>query len=156
MKSTSTATTLAIALATALVLGTTPTAQADEDKGCSNGTLTGTFGYSVTGSVISPPQFAGLFASVGTQSFDGKGGTSASAIVTVNGTILQVTLKGTYTVNADCTGSFTVSVLPVGITNHVSFVIDDGGREFRAIQTDPGVVVTGVARRQFPAGDSRE
>ena len=28
------------------------------------------------------------------------------------------------------------------------FVIDDNGKEFQVIQTDLGVVVTGIARRQ--------
>ena len=59
-----------------------------------------------------------------------------------------MTLAGTYTVNPDCTGTFTAQISPVRITTHVSFVIDDNGKEFQAIQTDPGVVVTGIGRRQ--------
>jgi hypothetical protein len=55
---------------------------------------------------------------------------------------------GTYTVHPDCTGTLTAQISPVDIPTHLFFVIDDNGKEFQAIQTDPGVVVTGIARRQ--------
>jgi hypothetical protein len=59
-------------------------------------------------------------------------------------------------VNPDCTGSFTLQISPVGLTTHTFFAIDDDEAGFQAIQTDPGVVVTGIARRQFPVGDWRQ
>lgn len=155
MKRTNIANTLAIAVTTAFALGIAPTAQA-ADKGCSNTTLLGTFAYKATGVITAPPAEAGPFASVGTQIFDGNGGTTATAWVSQNGTIVQVTIKGTYTVNPDCTGSFTLQISPVGLTTHYFFAIDDSATEFQAVQTDPGVVVTAIARRQFPLGDWRQ
>jgi hypothetical protein len=158
MKRTNIANTLTIAVATAFALGIAPTAQA-ADKGCSNATLKGTFAYTNTGFVTAPPPEAGPFAGVGTQTFDGNGGTTATAMVSQNGNIFAATITGTYTVNPDCTGTFTLLVSPAGIppfTNHVFFVIDDSGAEFRAINTDTGQVVTTVARRQFPVGDWRQ
>ena len=68
-------TTLAIALAGAL---TAATAKAQV---CSNVSLAGTFAYTITGSITAPPALAGPFASVGTQTFDGQGGTTAKAMV---------------------------------------------------------------------------
>lgn len=131
MKRTNVANTLAIAVATAFALGIAPTAQA-ADKGCSNATLKGTFAYRITGFVTPPPQVAGIFA-------------------------VPATIKGTYTVNPGCTGSFTLQISPVGLTTHSFFAIDDCGAEFQAIQTDPGGGgVTGIARRQFPVGDWRQ
>ena len=159
MKCTTTANTLAIAFAIALTLGIAPQAQAGTDKGCSNASLEGTFAYTVAGSVLAPPQFAGLFASVGAQTFDGNGGTTATATVSLSGNILKVTITGTYTVNPDCTGSMTLNISsqnpPVSLTNHAFFVIEDSLAGFRAIQTDQGVVVSGTARRQFPETDWR-
>jgi len=35
----------------------------------------------------------------------------------------------------------------------VFFVIDDGGNEFRALETVPGIVVTRIGKRQFRVGD---
>jgi hypothetical protein len=73
-----TARTFAIAVAAALALSIAPKAQAD-DKGCSNETLQGTFAYTTTGFIVAPPPIAGPFASVGLQTFDGKGVTTAVA-----------------------------------------------------------------------------
>ena len=148
------ANTFSIAALTALALGLTPTAKADV-KGCSNATLKGTFAYTMTG-FITVPAFAGPFAETGTQTFDGNGATTASAMLSQNGNIFKVTITGTYTVNDDCTGTFTLQVAPLGITNRVFFVIDSGGNGFQSIEINPSLsVVTGTGRRQFPVGDLR-
>ena len=145
-----------VTLTTGLAVGLATMAQA-ADKECSNATLKGTFAYTNTGfftAAAAPPAQAGPAASVGVETFDGNGGTTATAWVSVNGNISQVTIKGTYTVNPDCTGTLTLfpSIVSPPITvppRQVFFVIDDNGDEFRAINTTPGDVITTVARRQF-------
>ena len=149
MKRSAIAKTFTIAAVTALVLGIAPTAKAD-DKGCSNATLQGTFAYTSTGSITAPPALAGPVAEVGTQTFDGTGATTATATVSQNGNILQLTITGTYTVNPDCTGTLTLQVSPIGVTVHVFFVIDDSGSEFQAIETGSGIVITRIGRRLRP------
>jgi hypothetical protein len=128
-------------------------ALANGDKGCSNATLQGGFGYTSTGTLLPsyvPPPFAGPFAEVGRQTFDGKGGTDATATVSSIGNITQnVTVTGTYVVNPDCTGSMTLNVITFGATVHVDFVIDDDGVEIRAIVTDSGVIESRVYKKQF-------
>src|SRR5215469_8579382 len=62
------------------------------------------------------------------------------------------TETGTYTVNPDCTGTYEVQVSSGGFTAHAFFVIDEGGNELQIVPTDPGTVVTCIARKQFPAG----
>jgi len=135
-----------------LFLGIAPNLQAQAS--CSDATLNGSFGYTNTGTVLAGPD-AGPFGGVGRQTFDGKGNTQATATVSVNGNIFHVTIKGTYVVNADCTGSMTliVSAGPDTFTNHVDLVIVNGGTEFHAINTDPGIVLTTVAKKQFPNQD---
>jgi hypothetical protein len=155
MKRTNIANALAIAVTTAFALGIAPAAQA-ADKGCSNTTLLGTFAYRITRFITAPLTEAGPFASVGTQIFDGNGGTTATAWISQNGNIVPVTIKGTYTVNPDCTGTLTLQISLVGLTSHTFFVIDSDGAEIRGINTDPGSVITTVAKRQFPAGDWRQ
>ena len=156
MKRTTIAKTFGIAAVAALALGIAPTARAD-DKGCSNASLKGTFAYTMTG-VLTVPGFAGPFAEVGAQTFDGRGATTATATLSQNGNIRQVTITGTYTVNPDCTGTFTLLVSPLGVTNRVFFVIHDGGTAFQSIEINPGIsVITGIGRKQFPAvADWRE
>ena len=61
-----------VAALTAFALGMASTANA-ADKGCSNTSLNGTFAYTSTGAIVSPPDIAGPIAEVGSQNFDGSG-----------------------------------------------------------------------------------
>jgi hypothetical protein len=61
---------------------------------------------------------------------------------------------GTYKVNSDCTGTYTI--LALGGTIRLAFVITDGGNEIQAVCLDAGVVQTHTFRRQFPVGDFRD
>jgi hypothetical protein len=129
--------------------------QSGKVKECSNATLHGSFGYTSTGTLLDtyvPPPLAGPFAEVGRQTFDGRGNTEGTATLSANGNINKVTIEGTYTVNADCTGSMTLNVSPLGVTVHADFVIDDDGAELRAIVTDSGLVESRVYKKQFRGG----
>ena len=130
-----------------VALGIPLSAQAQPN--CSNATLSGSFGFTNTGTILAGPE-AGPFGGVGRQTFDGKGNTEATSTVSVNGAISHATIKGTYVVNSNCTGSMTllVSAGNETFTNHVDLVIVHGGAEFRAINTDPGIVLTTVANKQ--------
>ena len=134
---------------TAFALAIAPTAKAD-DKGCSNNTLRGTYAYTSTGSIVAPPAVAGPVLEVGTQTFNGGGSTTVTATLSQNGNLVQFNnVPGTYTVNADCTGTFALQLAP-NFTLHVYFVIDGGGEGFQGIETEPGLVVSRIGRRMFP------
>lgn len=151
-------TTFALAAAL-LALEMSPAAKA-AGKGCDASSLIGTFAYTGTGAITAPPEIAGPVAEVGTQTFDGKGVTMGTAILSQNGNVSPVTVTGTYTVNPDCTGTFTLQVSIPGIPAfplHVSFVLYNTLTAFQAIETDAGLVVTRIARKQFPVpGDYRQ
>jgi hypothetical protein len=154
MKYTTIAKALTIAAITVLALGVAPMANA-HDKGCSNATLTGTFSEKDNGFITNPPPApASLFAGVVLETFDGDGTITASGITSLDGTVTPQTETGTYTVNPDCTGPYEVQISPGGFTAHAFFVIDDGGNELQIIVTDPGTVITCIARKQYPAGHS--
>jgi hypothetical protein len=150
---------LTIAAVATLALGLAPTANA-RDKECSNATLKGTFVHTATGFVTSPGSVASPFAAVSTITYDGNGAFTETGILSLNGNIVPaqtdpavaqtVTGPGTYTVNPDCTGTYTVQIPSLGLTAHGFFVIADGGNEFQLIETDPGTIVVGVVRRQSP------
>src|SRR5215831_10182015 len=89
-----------IVIAFAFLLGIVPSAQAGQDRSCSNASLSGSFGFTIVGTLP-----AGPFAEVGRQTFDGDGYTAATATASVNGNSFPVTLEGKYTVNPNCTGS---------------------------------------------------
>jgi hypothetical protein len=125
--------------------------QSGKVTGCSMATLQGSFGYTSTGDLTKsyvPAPYAGPFAEVGRQTFDGKGNTEAKATVSSNGSITPVTVKGAYTVNSDCTGTMTLDVSPFDSTVNVDFVIDANGAEIRAIVTDTGVIESRVYKKQ--------
>ena len=147
--------TFTIAAAAVLAVSLAPTAKA-ADKGCTNATLAGTFSQKGSGVIISPPSLAGPMANVGTLTFDGAGVVTGTVVNSLNGTILAGTETGTYHVNPDCTGTYTVQISPLGITGSAYFVITDLTNEIQILTTDPGLVVLCVARRQFPKGDARQ
>ncbi len=145
-----------IAAVAAIALAMAPTAEA-QATGCNNTMLRGTFVYTLAG--VSAKAADGPAAELGIQTFDGRGGTTATATLSVNGTIYKLTITGTYKVNDDCTGTFTLQVSPFGFTNNIFFVIDNGGNGFQFMEVNPNQstigAFTGVGRRQFPAGDVR-
>ena len=116
-------------------------------NGCSNATLKGEYADKDTGFLTAPAAIAGPFAGVNLESFDGHGGLTGAGIVSLNGNIVPGTFKGVYTVNPDCTGTYTVQN-SLGLTVHAFFVIADGGNELQIVITDPGTVITCIARRQ--------
>jgi hypothetical protein len=143
-----------IALVTALTLVFVPLAKA-EGKRCSNATVKGTFGEKDTGFITAPPEFAGPFAGINTEVFDGNGGLAGAGMVSINGNIVPQTYKGTYMVNPDCTGTYTV-LNSLGLTIHAFFVVVAGGNELEIVITDPGTVITCVAHRQSLKGEWEE
>jgi hypothetical protein len=145
MKPRITATVLTIVTITALALAVAPGAKA-YGKACSNATLKGTYADKDTGFISG----VGAFAGVSLETFDGNGAMTATGTVSLNSTIVPGSGYGTYTVNPDCTGTYTVQN-SLGLTVHGFFVIDDNGNELQVVITDPGTAITCVARRQFPA-----
>lgn len=139
------------ALSFAFFALTAPHAQAQEPS-CNLASLHGSFGYTITGSLLPTPAPTpvGPFVEVGRQTFDGEGNTKATATVSINGNSFPATLSGSYTVNPDCTGTITVTIVDAYGTNtaHANFVITDGGKAYRAVLTDQGTALSLVARKQ--------
>jgi hypothetical protein len=149
MKRSTIAKTFTMAAVTVLALGISPVAKA---SGCSNATLRGAYAQAGTGVVTAPPDQAGPFANVGTLVFDGNGNLKGALVVSSNGSSSQATETGTYTVNPDCTGTYTVQIAPFGITSQAFFAIDTYGDELQIIVTDAGSVITCVAKKLYPGG----
>jgi hypothetical protein len=149
MKRSNTIKTFAMAAVTALALAIAPTAQAQVNKGCNLGTMQGTFAYTVTGSFVAAPAPLGLYAEVGAQTFDGNGNTSTAGMSNTNGNANPSSTTGTYTLNADCTGTFTLQIAP-GIASHYFFVIANNGAAYQAVCLDPVAVITRVGTRLVP------
>jgi len=131
-----------IACIVVLVIGLAGAAAA-QDRRCSNDTLKGAWGYTETGSVILPASLPAPYggtvvtaAAVGRYDFDKAGNFEGEQNSSSNGVVGPDTKLGTYTINADCTGTLTLTAYRFGVAQRLSvwaFVIDDNGRQMRAI-----------------------
>jgi len=105
---------------------------------CSNRTLKGSYGATITGTIAGLP-----FAELDLVSADGKGNFSGTGTVSYNGSVSNVTFTATYTINSDCSGSASLST---GVTQNL--VIKADGSEVQFIGTNsPDAQVTGDAKQ---------
>ena len=109
-------------------------------------TMKGTHGFVYSGILTG----SGPIASAGPIVFDGRGHLSADYNVTIDGTLFQGSFTGTYTVNANGTGTVLLNLPRLGIQSHGSFVIVNDGDETFFTSTDPGQTVTGVTKKMRP------
>jgi hypothetical protein len=125
---------------------------------CANATLKGYYGVQITGTRPAPSILSGIQATPGTteqvigvvvQIFDGAG--SFTQTDNVKGSLSGITPNrpgsGSYSVNPDCTGTYTVNTAgSPPIVNQ--FVIVDNGNGFLTAVTSPqAVLVTATGRK---------
>ncbi|MCU1313949.1 MAG: hypothetical protein JWM54_1706 [Acidobacteriaceae bacterium] len=112
------------------------TRAAAEEQSCSTAGVAGEWAYTETGTVI-PATGAVPFAAVAKYTLYEDGEMSGAATSSSGGAVSNVTLKGTGTVNADCTSTLTVGVYSAaGIlvrTATFQLVYVNGERQARAI-----------------------
>jgi hypothetical protein len=142
-----------------LLLSAAVTTLAQNNGICSNASAAGTWGYTETGSVILPTGVI-PYASVGQFTVDRDGSFVGQRTSSTAGTIQPATIKGTLTVNPDCTGTQTIKfydpttgilLSPAEVVKTVVFV--DHAREARMIivsGTPAPVVLTTEAKKLLP------
>lgn len=115
---------------------------------CTNGTASGTYGYQMAGQIVGVGPFLvnGLFTHYvnGTMDADVQ-------LLVGNQSFPAAGTGGTFTTKRDCTGSgkFRVDALNLEVT--YNFIATDGGNQIELLNTNPGIVLHGVARRiAFP------
>jgi hypothetical protein len=118
---------------------------ADERMACDQRTVLGTYGFQGQGTLgLGTPQSI-LAAETGVATADGVGNLEGNVTFSLGGQILSTPFAGTYQVNANCTISETITFGTQ--TRHQQGVIVDRGRQIDFIDTDPGTVLTRVAKR---------
>ena len=127
------------------------------ENGCTLRTLNGSYGAAGDGLITfgQPPVTSSNtipIAVAGVQTFDGTGNFSLSNTTNLGGLVFPSTGAGTYTVNADCTGSVTINVSN-GEVLHSNIVIVDHGRQILNVSTDPNIVAFGRAIKMDKAED---
>lgn len=111
---------------------------------CSDANLSAAYTYALSGSFIDNSGKQNAFSAAGRLVADGRGNLTGMQTVSQGGMITKgVQYTGTYTVNADCTGSATLSN-----GAHLDFVITNNSL-IDFIQTDQGTNIAGTAQKQF-------
>jgi hypothetical protein len=99
---------------------------------CSNRSLRGNYGFTITGQLGQAPGPLIPLEGLALTHFDGKGGLSQADFTVLNGIPSAPDFvegqTGTYTVNADCTGTATIN-FPNGQQLDLKLVVVKGGRE---------------------------
>jgi len=140
----------AFAIATALAMGTLaaggPASAADS---CRPSALKGAYIFALSGFKITGESAAQRtpFAQSGREIFAGDGTLTGVGTASLNGAVVKLTWKGTYTLGADCAGTVTISD-NTGETSHFDIFATPDGSNFTYVQTDKGVVNAGWERRQ--------
>jgi len=121
--------------------------------GCTLASFKGVYSFAGSGSAYGPNGELGDVAVFGRIVADGHGHTTQSSYASFNGFPDTDTEVGTYTVNADCTGTATDVHQRTGQVEHVWFVLVEGGAEAKFVVTDRGVVFAGTVDRQGSMDD---
>lgn len=130
--------TLALAASSAL------TARA----GCTNATIQGTYAFTIHGQIFLPDGSTLAVDGLARTTYDGKGNLTQLDAVAINGNVAPgwASNTGTYVVNPDCTGTFTVTngnQPPV----HLQMIVAQSGNTIHDMVTDPGFATTAEAER---------
>jgi hypothetical protein len=131
-----------IALSAILTCAVVGPVAAENPKECSLETLKGQYLFAGSGTLF-PPAFGVTAPSVansaGYHIFNGDGTGTDFVTFVVNGVTVQATssFPTTYTLNEDCTGTYSVN----GGPNFNIFVAVDGG-SLTVIETDPGAAIS--------------
>jgi len=113
-------------------------ARADDDDKCTDRTLRGDYGFAAEGVLLGTPGLPAQaqFRSLGVAHFNGRGGLTWVEHTVINGVPANadfVLATGTYSVNANCTGSAVVTTPNSPVPLRLSLVIVKDGKEFRTI-----------------------
>jgi hypothetical protein len=132
-------------LTLALAVSSTLTAHA---SACSNSTIKGTYAFTIHGQIFLPDGSTLLIDGLAKTTFDGEGNLTQLDAIAVNGNVAPGwrTSTGTYSVDEDCTGAFTVSngdQSPV----HAQMIVARSGDTIHALVIDPGIATTSDAER---------
>jgi len=101
-----------------------------------------TFAGTLSGTITGFGQIAGG----GQVIFDGKGNISGMVTFSMGGGISNAPIVGTYTENADCTG--TAEFTPQGFTTaNFNLVVVDAGKEIFIVETDANTTVSGTLQK---------
>ena len=125
---------------------------------CRNALLTGDYGFTIQGNKLAGPGPTGAQVGVAMAHFNGNGKFTQIDTVTINGEVVadftHTPANGTYSVNPDCTGTFTIDFTDGRPPVVANFVVVNNGCEIDTVVIsaggNQGVLATGsVGKKRF-------
>ncbi|MGB9203339.1 MAG: hypothetical protein WCB94_05110 [Terriglobales bacterium] len=133
-------------------------AQSESLATCNNRLIAGNYGFTIQGNKLGGQGPTGPQVGVAMTEFDGKGALTQIDTVTVNGEVVadftHTPATGTYTVNSDCTGTFTINFTAGRPPITANFVVVESGLEIDTVVTSAGgsqgIIATGsIGKKRF-------
>lgn len=112
---------------------------------CTTSTFNGTYSFNGNGFVLASGAIAGANYISGLMTFDGAGNVSTTAFVSVNGSSVQQSTKGTYTVTSGCTATATYSDVS-GNVYSLAYTITSANGAFTAVVGNPSILLSITGR----------
>ena len=132
-------------------------AQSDSPA-CTDKLIKGNYGFTIEGAKLGGPGPIGPQVGVAMTQYDGEGGFTQIDSVTINGVevsdFTHTPATGTYTVNANCTGTFTINFTDGRPTVIANFVVVESGSEIDAVVVSAGgnqgiLATSSIGKRRF-------
>ncbi|MGB7848787.1 MAG: hypothetical protein WBL63_24460 [Candidatus Acidiferrum sp.] len=133
-------------------------AQSESHAACNNRLIAGNYGFTIQGNKLGGQGPTGPQVGVAMTEFDGKGGLTQIDTVTVSGEVVadftHTPANGTYTVNSDCTGTFTINFTDGRPPVAANFVVVESGLEIDTVVVSAGgsqgIIATGsIGKKRF-------
>jgi hypothetical protein len=129
-----------------------------QSAACNNRLIAGNYGFVIQGNKLGGQGPTGPQVGVAMTDFDGKGGLTQIDTVTVSGEVVadftHTPATGTYTVNSDCTGSFTLNFTDGRPPVDANFVVVARGLEIDTVVISAGgnqgiIATSSIGKRRF-------
>ena len=116
---------------------------------CSVMSLQGSYSLAVNGFFYDLDGLQGVYSSAGLAVADGAGGITGVDTVNIDGTPTRNRqFTGTYTVNANCTGTMNLKDSSGNAISNMDMVIATGGKDVALVDYDPNLILNGTAKLQ--------
>jgi len=142
-----------------LALGTLGSGYAQtESPACNNKLISGNYGFTIQGNKLGGPGPVGPQVGVAMTEFDGDGKLTQIDTVTINGVVAadftHTPATGTYTVNSDCTGTFTINFTDGRPPVVANFVVVGDGSEIDTVVISAGgkqglLATSSIGKKRF-------
>ncbi len=129
-----------------------------EHAGCNDRLIAGNYGFTIEGNKLGGQGPTGPQLGVAMTEFDGRGRLNQIDTVTVNGEVVadftHTPATGTYKVNSDCTGTFTIDFTDGRPPVTANFVVVEDGLEIDTVVISAGgnqgiIATRSIGKRRF-------